>query len=407
MTVSASAPTIRRVLVPVAAVGVCLVAVACDGDAGPGPSGPSPEWTRIVAGGAHSCALDREGAAYCWGQNDAGQVGIPLTQPSRSIPTRISAPGEYFVLGAGILHSCGLRPGGEARCWGNNETAQLGNDSVEVFSAVPLTVEGAPAFTGLAVGGYHACGLDGDGRARCWGWGSTGQLGTGDLEDRLEPGPVSGGSVFETLAAGDRHTCGLTPEGTAYCWGLGAAGQLGAGDLPDPCGPAGEPACSATPLPVAGDLRFRSLTAGYGHTCGLTPEGAAHCWGWGEFGQLGHGGTGPGASRSAPTPVTGGQRFESLRAGGGFTCGITTGGDALCWGFGDHGQLGSGSAGRRPVPTPVAGDFRFTGLSAGGWHTCALDAAGDARCWGRNHRGQLGTGNTRNSSRPVDVTPPR
>jgi len=90
------------------------------------------------------------------------------------------------------------------------------------------------------------------------------------------------------------HTCALTADGTAYCWGANQYGQLGYATS-TVCGDPGdgndiEP-CSATPQPVNTTLRFVSLALGIGHTCGLVRTGAVYCWGDNELGQLGNGTT--------------------------------------------------------------------------------------------------------------------
>src|SRR6266705_2350685 len=58
--------------------------------------------------------------------------------------------------------------------------------------------------------------------------------------------------------------------------------------------------CSAEPLPVAGGLRFRDLSVGGGHSCGVTTDGRSYCWGRNDYGQLGNGSREPSA---APTRV--------------------------------------------------------------------------------------------------------
>src|SRR5437773_11781124 len=74
---------------------------------------------------------------------------------------------------------------------------------------------------------------------------------------------------WTAIAAGQWHTCGLTTDGAAYCWGRGASGQLGNGSTTD----------SPNPVAVSGGLTFSALTTGNDHTCGLTTSGAAYCWG--------------------------------------------------------------------------------------------------------------------------------
>jgi alpha-tubulin suppressor-like RCC1 family protein len=105
------------------------------------------------------------------------------------------------------------------------------------------------------------------------------------------PVAVSGGLVFMSLVAGGTHTCGLTISGAAYCWGDNLNGQLGNGTSEN---------WSATPGPVSGGLVFTGLIVGASHTCGITNNGVARCWGWNVTGQLGDGST---IDRATPTVV--------------------------------------------------------------------------------------------------------
>lgn len=122
----------------------------------------------------------------------------------------------------------------------------------------------------VAAGSGHTCALDTTGAAYCWGRASSGELGTG-VVDAFAPGPrrVSGGLTFTALAAGDRHTCGLTAEGAAYCWGENQTGQLGRGDTTS----------TTAPVRVAGGHHFTRITAGWLHNCALDEGGEAYCWG--------------------------------------------------------------------------------------------------------------------------------
>jgi alpha-tubulin suppressor-like RCC1 family protein len=262
----------------------------------------------------------------------------------------------------------------------------------------------------LEAAGAHTCGLNPSGAAYCWGWNRYGQLGDGTggtpaATDRLVPLPVATALTFSALTGGGAHTCGVTISGNAYCWGANNFGQLGDGaDL------GGDPFLleSVFPVPVIGGLTFTLLTAGgsansarLAHTCGLTTSGEAYCWGYNEVGQLGDGSIN---SSSVPVAVKGGLRFTLLSAGDFHTCGLTSDGTAHCWGWGDVGQLGNRSMSNSSIPVAVSGGLTFTALSTGGNHACGLTAGGAVYCWGWNEVGQLGDASTTRSAVPVPVT---
>src|SRR5687767_13088059 len=81
----------------------------------------------------------------------------------------------------------------------------------------------------VSAGFDHACGLDGGGRAFCWGANHNGQIGDGTDSVRSVPAPVAGGLSFAALAAGQQRTCGVTRGGETYCWGDNTWGAIGDG----------------------------------------------------------------------------------------------------------------------------------------------------------------------------------
>jgi len=184
---------------------------------------------------------------------------------------------------------------------------------------------------------------------------------------------VSGGLTFAAATAGFTHTCGLTPAGAAYCWGSNSSGELG-----DPSASFNQ----TTPVAVTGGLVFATLSAGGYFTCGATAAGAAYCWGDNFYDQLGDSTT---WLRVSPVPVHGGLSFVSVTGGYYHTCAVATGGAGYCWGLNSYGQLGAGSSNfTETTPVAIAGGLIFASVSAGGGHTCALTTARVAYCWGVN-----------------------
>ena len=304
----------------------------------------------VATGVRHSCGLTVTGTASCWGANVVGEIGDGTTT-QRNAPVPVAGDLSFTQLSAGLGSTCGVTGSGTAYCWGLGHTGQLGNGST-TDRRTPVPVAGGVSFASISVGGVvppffldlngtHTCAVTAPGAAYCWGVNEYGGLGDGTTTDRLTPVPVAGGISFTSVTVGFRHTCGLTVEGSSYCWGLGHTGQLGDGTTND----------RWTPTRVAGGVSLTSLSTGGFHTCGLTAEGAAYCWGSNLYGQLGDG-TAP-IQREAPVAVAGGLSFAGISAGGHHTCAVTADGVAYCWGFNDDGRLGIGTMTHQHTPAPV------------------------------------------------------
>jgi alpha-tubulin suppressor-like RCC1 family protein len=340
-------------------------------------------FVALDVGDAHSCALTAAGAAYCWGYNGYGQLGIGATRPfSFAVPITAFQNLRFRQLSAGVSVTCGLpREDGAAVCAGANAGGQLGIGGASPAESLPQLVTGGLTFTSVWTGdGGHTCGLAAGGAAYCWGANTSGQLGNGNAYTQVAPTAVIGGHTFRQLALGGEHTCALATDSTAYCWGNDLHGQLGSYTNYK----------FSTPIAVDGGIKFLSITAGTYHTCALDQTGRAYCLGDNEWGELGIG-TFDSVPHYIPQPVASNLAFVQLSAGEMATCGLTGTGEAYCWGRNEFGELGDGSTTNRPAPVPVAGGLTFTQISRG-VHTCGLAASGAVYCWGENFYGEVGDG---------------
>jgi len=363
----------------------------------------------VSAGGYHSCAIEG-GAAYCWGSNENGELGDGVTGRRSGIPKAVDTSGALAgktltQIATGDVDTCALDAAGAAYCWGNNQDGQLGDGSTTP-SNVPVAVDASGVLAGktltrITLGDEYMCALDAAGAAYCWGGNVVGQLGAGSSADHSSvpvavdtSGALAGKTLTQITAADYGHTCALAAGGTAYCWGDNNFGELGNNS----------PADSSVPVAVdtSGALAGKTLTqvtaAGEYHTCALAAGGTAYCWGYGADGQLGNGGT---ADSSVPVAVdtTGalaGKTLTHIADGAGYyTCALAAGGTAYCWGDNGYGAGGSGTAASSSVPVAVDTTGALAGktltqITDGYDHTCAADAVGAVYCWGDNHGGDLG-----------------
>ncbi len=230
----------------------------------------------LVSAPGFLCALLDDGQVKCWGSNGYGQLGLGDTY-TRGDQVGEVGPGSAAVpLGAaaqkidvGHNVACALVEGQGVKCWGQNYSAQLGqeptgdagpedigDDPGEVAALSPIDL-GAGTVTDIAIGSGHGCAVIGvGGIIKCWGRNSYGQLGVGDAEDRGDDVGELGAALEETevpgyparVSAGSQHTCARGESGEVYCWGRNNWGQLGLGDTEDRGDEAGEMGSALPPL---------------------------------------------------------------------------------------------------------------------------------------------------------------
>ena len=365
------------------------------GTIGPHPGGSAqaplliPE-TISASEERFTCGLSRSGAAYCWGQNDHGQLGDG-TKTDRLVPTPVSGGHTFREISTGSYHACGLTTTGSVYCWGMNSQGQLGNTD-KTDHTQPTLVAGSLVFFQISAGFNHTCGRTTSGVAYCWGDNTSGALGEGTLTERDVPTAVLGGLTFDQVMTGETHTCALTDAGAAYCWGANAYGELGDSTT----------ISRRTPRLVLGGWNFTRITVGNRHTCALDSNSSAYCWGDNANGQLGNG---QAANRNTPSPVNGGAHYRRISSGWGHTCAVELITQvASCWGSNDYGQLGDGTTQWRRNPAPISGTRVFAQISAGRYHSCAVTTSGVAYCWGNNLRGEVGDGSNSAHYIPAQVS---
>jgi alpha-tubulin suppressor-like RCC1 family protein len=349
------------------------------------------DFVSVQVLGDHACGTTSQHIPVCWGTNgNLDQLGIPDSALVVSGPVAVQGVPALASVTVGASHSCGVTAAGVAYCWGQNDEGQLGIGHVDSRPHLPAPVLGGLTFASI-VGGYsNTCGLTTAGAAYCWGAdevGRNGHGGDGSAAVDSLPVPVSGGLTFQKLAVGVLNGCGITTDSIAYCWGGASQDEIGAFPLPGSCGVYLGNAFCAAPVPVGGGRQFVAIAAGFQDACALAVGGAAYCWGTNNSGSTGD----TLNTDSLPFAVGGGNSFASIATTYTHTCGLTTTGAAYCWGTGTSGELGNGGTASNRLPQPVSGGLTFASISAG-FTTCAVTTTNVAYCWGPNLNGVLGVG---------------
>jgi alpha-tubulin suppressor-like RCC1 family protein len=373
------------------------------------PWDPPPQMlgvTKLSIGRNFSCALDKDGRAFCWGANRWGQLGsqasgdhcrILLEGRVRctTLPTPVETSLRWIEIAAGSEHTCAIAVNREVYCWGRNTKGQTGVavDSSPLCmwaprpvrcSRVPTRVPSNDSFASISVGESLSCAITDSRVVLCWG-------GEHHNDSHLPWEPIPGVLVQQIEVIGDIG-CGLDLEGTLHCWSADAQSRTG---------------MLGSPVP------FKTFSLGGRHGCALDYVGHAWCWGWNSAGALGLGMSDQFDFVIEATSVAFDIDFESIVALMDATCGLTRNGQLYCWGRNHRRHLLSRSTDRCPgidsddpcnLQPTLASAPRFASINAYPFsHACGTTSDGTVFCWGPNQAGQFGNGTRRGSRHPVAV----
>ena len=336
----------------------------------------------VSVGDNFSCAVRGDGTVWCWGVNDAGQLGVATKpfdindQKNTAVNAlRVPTLSNARTVASGRQHSCALLADAAVWCWGSCDRGQLGVTGIAA-SQVPVKAAGLPAVKSLYAGAFSTCAISMSDEAWCWGdfdyYGGRGLLvsGKSGAQTAIPTRIVSLANV-KAMALGDNVACALLMIGEVFCWGTRANLQIGDGGATtsDP----------ATPQRVVGLSDAESVTVGGSFVCAARRTGAVVCWGY--YPVVSNAGNHVGSDVSVAMNLS--RSFKSLTAYFA-ACGLATDSSVQCWGRPEY-ELGaapySGEFVLRPgLMTPVIGG-PATSVFTGRTHSCVLMVSKEVKCW--------------------------
>jgi len=274
----------------------------------------------IVSGWAYTCALISSGEVKCWGDNRKGQLCFPFPDTSQDKP--VHSGDDFKAITAGLEHTCGITKSNKVLCWGDNDKGQIGSDRPHTLIDKVEIAGLKNDIKSISAGTKHTCALNYSGGIKCWGFNESGQLGDGTNNNSSIPVDVKGLTQgIKAISAGDIFNCALTSNGGVKCWGNNHSGQLGDGTTVE----------RRIPVLVKGlEKGISSISAGSDHACALTLNGGVKCWGGNMMFEIGDGTT---VERHIPVDVVGlssGVKF--IKAANFLTCVLTNTNQIKCWG---------------------------------------------------------------------------
>jgi alpha-tubulin suppressor-like RCC1 family protein len=332
---------------------------------------------EIAAGGEHTCVRKASGSVFCWGRNQAAQIGAGTNTNTEDLPQKVAlGQGVRAVaLAAGLDQSCIIDHQSKLWCWGRG---------LEAPSKLPREIPNSSGVTAVSVWGQNGAFLLGGGAFV--------------FEVGFLDGAVTGpSSLFAVgaggIARGGDHGCAIRSGGAVHCWGRNDYGQLGL--------PASTEVLPAPTAAIPG-LTATVVATGSDHSCAIAQGGQLYCWGRAiDFAQVGNDTF---ANVFGPQPVLADVQRVKL---GTHSSGALRNGALYLWGRNDARQVSSSTDTAISIPTPRGDVPNVVDFALGAQHTCVLDAAAQVRCYGANEFGQLGVGSTDPRVGPQLVTIPR
>jgi alpha-tubulin suppressor-like RCC1 family protein len=246
------------------------------------------------------------------GQGDTRNRGAaPLSMGDALPPISLGTGRTALAIKAGAAYVCALLDDQSLKCWGDNAFGQLGSGDVSPRGSAPGQMGDALPTVDLGTGvtatwlgaGYqNTCVALNTGNVKCWGLNNSGELGLGDtfsrgdragtMGDALPVSQLEPGLPVSAVSCNTSSCCALFPiSGTMKCWGTGRFGNLGSGNT-DNLGDKPETLGANLPfVDVGAFARIVQMATGDGFTCAVLEDGRAKCWGANTGGELGQGDT--------------------------------------------------------------------------------------------------------------------
>jgi len=223
----------------------------------------------------------------------------------------------------------------------------------------------------IAVGPFHVCAINSEKKLYCWGGNTNGQLGNGTTENKEKPTIVNNYDWID-VQAGWGRTCAIRSDNSLYCWGYNALGSLGIGKGEKQPFFVDNSFDEKKPEKV-GNEKYSSIYASFGHTCGIRENNDLYCWGWNGLGCFGV--------------------FSSWN----FDCDGKTESEDYGFGQGEGFKLTN-------IPEKFDNN-KWQGISVGDAYSCGIRLKDNTLfCWGSNRTGQLGNGKKIKKVEPVKVS---
>lgn len=277
--------------------------------------------TAIGGSGNTSCAI-ANGKIYCWGGNDKGVVGVGYNATAITTPQLVATGGtnglsrsyvatKLATSGTRSYNMCAIADG-LAYCWGDNNAAQIGQGYAGGPIYQPTKIPGLTNVTDISQDGFHrysgdtsrpthVCAIS-SGYVYCWGGSYYGQSGSGTQHNYTSgsqtwagiyspnrivmPSEVSTQTV-RRIGVGITHSCMLTSGNKVYCWGANWLGQLGVGYR---TGNKNAPqAVLVSDGGIPADQTVLDIGSGANRACAVVSNGRSYCWGYNASGQIGDG----------------------------------------------------------------------------------------------------------------------
>lgn len=240
----------------------------------------------VASGDEHTCGITTAGVTKCWGQNMYGQIGNGDKGWSASVSAPVEVLGNhaFTMISNNYQHNCAIDTDGAVWCWGGNRYGQLG-DGTSDDKVTPVQVQGITNAVHVSVSESHSCAVLASGDLKCWGNNSKGQLGNGNTTESWVPVTAQISDVSR-VHAGDEYTCAVVGDGEVKCWGANLNGQLGNGTFTNSMTPQ-----TVQDLAHVAELSDNGPAYANGHVCAITKAGDVKCWGDNQYGELGDGTT--------------------------------------------------------------------------------------------------------------------